>query len=121
MHITFVLWTAVYEISMNKTIALAAITLVAVIMGLSSFAPAAMATPSEERGNGTHNPKVKWCHFDRDSNDDGDTTTNDRTWEVLRLNKHSEAAHIAHGDLAIPGVVSEVDCDNNVPADPDAP
>jgi len=99
---------------MNKTISLAVIVMVAVIMGMSAFAPAVMASPNDD-----HNPKVKWCHFDRDSNDDGDTTTDDRTWEVLRLNKHSEVAHIAHGDMAIPGEVSEADCANNVPADPD--
>ncbi len=117
MHITFVLWTAVYEISMNTTIALAAITLIAVVMVLGALAPVVMATPSS--GDPKHNPKVKWCHFDRDSNDDGDTTTNDRTWEVLRLNTHSEAAHIAHGDLIIPGGVTEVNCNKTFLGDPD--
>jgi hypothetical protein len=78
---------------MNKTISLAAIAMVAVIMGLSAFAPAAMADrpqPGEE---------TAVCHFDRDTNDDGDDTLDDRAWEVLTPNNHGAThGHQGHGD-----------------------
>ena len=105
---------------MNKTISLAAITLVAVVMGMSAFAPA-MATPNE----GGHNPKELVCHYDRDTNDDGDTTTSDRAWEVKPLNKHSMIAHLAHGDIPItgatslPDTITAEDCASQVAPDPD--
>ena len=106
---------------MNKTIALAAITLVAVVMGMSALAPAAMASPNS--GEGSHNPKVKWCHFDRDVNDDGIVEavgSDDRQWEVKLLNKHAAEAHDAHGDLNIEtGEVAEGDCNKGFLGDPD--
>ena len=74
---------------MNKKYALPAIAMVAVIMGMSAFAPA-MATPSE--GAEKHNPKVVICHFD----------FNDNVWEDdKRVNAHALIAHLAHGDALI--------------------
>ena len=105
---------------MNTTIALAAITLIAVVMVLGALAPVVMATPSS--GDPKHNPKVKWCHFDRDVNDDGikqPPPNDDRQWEVKLLNKHSADAHEAHGDLIIPGGVTEVNCNKTFLGDPD--
>jgi len=106
---------------MNKTLSIAAFAMVAVVMGMSAFAPA-MASPNDPG----HNPKVVACHFDRDTNDDGDTTTNDRAWEVKPLNKHSMIAHLAHGDIPItdatdlPNTITADDCANQVAPDPDA-
>ena len=75
---------------MNKTISLVAITLVAVVMGMSVLAPA-MATPSGGDGE-KHNPKVIICHFD----------FNEMQWEAdKRVNAHSLVAHLAHGDALI--------------------
>ena len=110
---------------MNKTISLAAIAMVAVIMGMSAFAPA-MASPNDS-GPDKHNPKELACHFDRDTNDDLDETTNDRAWEVMSFNKHSMIAHLAHGDIPIddgvatdlPTSITSADCGNQVAADPD--
>ena len=73
---------------MNKTISLVAIGMVAVVMGLSAFAPA-MATPNE---NGGHNPKIAICHYDFNLGD----------WEDDKMvNKHALVAHLAHGDAII--------------------
>ena len=85
---------------MNKTISLAAIAMVAVVMGLSSFAPAAMAIP-----NDNHNPKFAICHFDNDS----------QMWEHDKLvNKHAWKAHSDHGDQKIGdgtlGTITEAAC-----------
>ena len=44
---------------MNKTISLAAIAMVAVIMGMSAFAPAAMAD----------NPRAWYCHWQEGDQD----------------------------------------------------
>jgi len=75
---------------MNKTISLAAIAMVAVIMGMSVLAPA-MATPSGGDGQ-KHNPKVIICHFD----------FNEMQWEAdKRVNAHALIAHLAHGDQII--------------------
>ena len=104
---------------MNKITTLAAISMFAVIMGMSAFAPA-MANP-----NGEHNPKELACHFDRDTNDDLDVTTDDRAWEVKALNKHAMIAHLAHGDIPItgatslPDTITEADCASQVAPDPD--
>jgi len=92
---------------MNKTISLAAITLVAVVMGMSAFAPA-MATPNE----GGHNPKVTICHFD----------FNEMQWEADKLvNKHALKAHQAHGDQLVPDEISELDCLAQAPLPPIEP
>ncbi len=75
---------------MNKITALAAIAMVAVIMGMSVIAPA-MATPSGGGGE-KHNPKVVICHFD----------FNVGEWEDDKLvNAHALVAHLAHGDALI--------------------
>jgi len=83
---------------MNKKYALPAIAMVAVVMGMSAFAPA-MATPSE--GAEKHNPKVAICHFD----------FNDNVWEADKMvNKHALKAHQGHGDLLVPDEISVEDC-----------
>ena len=92
---------------MNKTISLAAIVMVAVIMGISAFAPAAMATPSS--GDPKHNPKVAICHFD----------FNEMQWEADKMvNKHSLKAHQGHGDLLVPDEISVELCLAQAPLDP---
>jgi len=78
---------------MNKTISLAAITLVAVVMGIGAIAPAAMAIPNSE-----HNPREFVCHFDLDP--DSDELTDDAAWVVKSVNKHAKVAHMGHGDEA---------------------
>ena len=81
---------------MNKTISLAAIAMVAVIMGLSAFAPAALAEKPEAQ------VVEDVCHFDRDVNDDGvveDVGSDDRAWEILSPNTHgAQNGHVKHGD-----------------------
>jgi len=71
---------------MNKIISLSAITLVAVVMGMSAFAPAAMADRSNQ-----HDP-VTICHYDFNVGD----------WEDDKVvNPHALGAHLAHGDKII--------------------
>jgi len=97
---------------MNKTISLAAIAMVAVIMGLSTFAPDALAKQSKS------GIVEDVCHFDRDTNDDGDTTTIDRAWEVLSPNSHgAQNGHVKHGDLLVPSEITAIAC--LAQADPD--
>ena len=71
---------------MNKTISLAAIAMVAVVMGMSAFAPAAMAAPNSGHG------QTIICHYD----------FNDGVWESDKsVNPHALVAHLAHGDKVI--------------------
>ena len=98
---------------MRTTLTIAAIAMFAVILGMSAIAPA-MASP-----NSDHNPKTTVCHFDRDTNDDGDETTNDRAWIVQMVNKHAKIAHLGHGDVLIPDTISASDCTDQVLPDPD--
>ena len=78
---------------MNKTIALAAIVMVAVIMGMSAFVPAAMA-----RGPPT-NEDFQVCHRGGVATVDDDT---DDEWVVMNLpNERSQDKHIDHGDYGI--------------------
>jgi len=67
---------------MNKTISLAAIAMFAVIMGMSAFAPAAMADAN----------KVEICHTDPDGDGAGDETI------YVSGNGKSVEKHLAHGD-----------------------
>ena len=86
---------------MNKTISLAAIAMVAVIMGMSAFSPDALAKQSQS------GVTEDVCHFDRDVNDDGDITVDDRAWEVLSPNTHgAQNGHVKHGDLLVPSEIT---------------
>ena len=72
---------------MNKTISLAAIAMVAVIMGLSSFAPA-MADPNNPQSQATDGV----CHLDDDSS----------MWIVIWVNGQGQLnGHIKHGDTVV--------------------
>ena len=89
---------------MNKTISLAAIAMVAVIMGMSAFAPDVMASK-----NSDNNPKVTICHFD----------FNEMQWEADKLvNKHALIAHQAHGDQLVPSEITVLLCLAQAPLDP---
>ena len=74
---------------MNKTISLTAIAMFAVIMGLSSFAPA-MADPNNPTSEATSGV----CHFDN---------TDTQMWEVLWTHSNGQQnAHIrVHGDEVV--------------------
>ncbi len=88
---------------MNKTISLAAIAMVAVIMGMSAIAPA-IASPSGGGGE-KHNPKVAICHFD----------FNEMQWEADKMvNKHALIAHLAHGDKLIHEVHEDPQHDDHI-------
>jgi hypothetical protein len=71
---------------MNKITTLAAIAMFAVVMGLSSFAPAALASSNDNHG------KTTICHFD----------FNDGVWEADKeVNPHALTAHLGHDDQII--------------------
>ena len=71
---------------MNKKYALPAIAMFAVIMGMSAFAPAAMADRNSNHG------KTTICHFDY----------NDMVWEADKeVNPHALVAHLGHDDQII--------------------
>ena len=98
---------------MKTTYTIAAIAMFAVILGMSAIAPA-LASP-----NGEHNTKTSVCHFDRDTNDDGDVTIDDRAWIEKMVNKHAKIAHLGHGDVLIPVDISASDCTSQTLPDPD--
>ena len=81
---------------MNKTISLAAIAMVAVVMGMSAFAPA-MAVPPNQDSAAT----IGVCH-----------QYSDGSWAVLytsnagQINGHTNG----HGDETVPGEISEENC-----------
>ena len=81
---------------MNKKYALPVIAMFAVVMGMSAFAPDAMAVK-----NADHNPKVTICHFD----------FNEMQWEADKLvNAHALIAHQAHGDKLVPSEILAEAC-----------
>jgi hypothetical protein len=83
---------------MNKKYALPAIAMVAVIMGMSAFAPAAMADRS-------YAGEVKAvCHLDHDISGNGikDEDAADVAWVVLTPNNHGAShGHANHGDVMV--------------------
>ena len=87
---------------MNKTIALTAIVVVAVVMGMSVFAPTAMAV------RGVPSDAIQVCHRGGvATTDDG----SDDEWVVMNLpNTRSEDRHLDHGDLKISEQVTAADC-----------
>ncbi len=91
---------------MNKTISLAAIAMVAVIMGMSAFAPAAMADKPE--------PSQRVCHLDHDVDGDGikDEGAFDVAWVALIPNSHGAVnGHVnGHGDVLITSDAEAVNC-----------
>ena len=100
---------------MNTTLALTAITLVAVIMGLGVLAPAVAAGPQS---------KTDLCH--NDDGDDGIRGNVDDFWEIINVNKHAVAKHeLNHADIfgqpdfAIPASGTQAACDILIAADPD--
>lgn len=74
---------------MNKTISLTAIAMVAVIMGMSAFAPAALAAPNENA-----EADVDLCHWGTGL--DGEKGTEDDAWEVIFV--HSQGSLNGHVD-----------------------
>ena len=69
---------------MNKITSLAAIAMVAVVMGMSAFVPAIMAAPNT----------VDICHNDK--GEDGDrNASEDNFWEIISVNSHAVDKHIA--------------------------
>ena len=73
---------------MNKTITLATIALVAVIMGMSAFAPA-WAPPGDPNGDELPDVKVTLCHV---------PPGNPGNAHTIIVNEEDVAEHIAHGD-----------------------
>ena len=84
-HLNGFINSSLFEWTMNKTISLAAIAMVAVIMGMSAFVPAAMAKP-----NSQSSADSGVCHFDTDT----------QLWEALWVNSNGQLnAHVnVHGD-----------------------
>jgi len=76
---------------MNKTISLAAIALVAVVMGMSAFAPDAMAVkPTSEH-------KTLICHIQVEVLDeDGETVLEAASVSINKVDNASVQKHLAH-------------------------
>ena len=94
---------------MNKTISLAAIAMVAVIMGMSAFAPAAMGARDGPHGNATD----AICHLGGAATED----TADDLYAILYVNTKAVAGHVDdHGDFDVPDDSDPSVCDQfNVP------
>jgi hypothetical protein len=106
---------------MNKTLTFAAITLVAVVMGLSALAPAVSAEKL---------PQVEICH--NDDGEDGIRGTADDFWEQKFVNGNAVDKHVANhfDDLGTEDVAddvfdfqigvggSEADCDDLIATNP---
>ena len=79
-------FSIIYEsILMNSTITITAIAMFAVIMGVSAFAPAALAA-------GSNGQKTLLCHTD---------TVEPFDVSVIHVNDRALPAHFAHGDVVI--------------------
>jgi len=69
---------------MNRILTLSAIAMFAVIMGVTAFAPAALAA-------GSNGQKTLLCHTDPDTAE----------ISVIHVNDRALPAHFAHGDIVI--------------------
>jgi len=99
---------------MNKKISLAAIAMVAVIMGLGAFAPAVLAEKM---------PQVDICH--NDDGEDGIRGNADDFWEQKFVNGNAVTKHIANHfdtddqfDFAVVDGDTQTLCTALVEADP---
>ena len=98
-HLIGFINSSLFKRTMNKTISLAAIAMVAVVMGMSAFAPA-MAVPP----NPDSQAIAGVCH-----------QYSDGTWDVLWLNSSGQAnGHMnGHGDVAVADVIEAGYCFDN--------
>lgn len=95
---------------MKTTYTIAAIAMFAVMMGLATIAPAALAQPMA---------KVSLCH--NDWGDDGVQETDDDSWVKISVSGNAKDKHIAnHGDFEVVDEETENACDLlvNPPVDP---
>ena len=96
-HLIGFINSSLFKRTMNKTISLAAIAMVAVIMGMSAVVPAAMAAKPEV--------EQRVCHLDHDINGNGikDEDADDVAWVALIPNSHGAVnGHVnGHGDILI--------------------
>ena len=94
---------------MNKTISLAAIAMVAVIMGMGAFTPA-MAS------NGSNGAKTTICHFEAEFFDEELQEIVPAEYSVINVNDRSLPAHMGtdghegHGDMFVPSEITAEDC-----------
>jgi hypothetical protein len=94
---------------MNKITTLSAIAMVAVIMGMSAFAPA-MAS------NGSNGQKTTICHFEEEFFDEDLQVTIPAEYSVINVNNRSLPAHMGtdghegHGDQLVPSEISADAC-----------
>jgi len=104
---------------MNKTISLAAIGMVAVVMGLSAFAPA-MAD------NGSNGQKTTMCHIQVEVKNDLGETLEEASVSIINVNDRSVDDHLAHdndgsgsadGDFVIDGTEGQTEGDCPVTED----
>lgn len=105
---------------MNKTISLAAISMVAVIMGLTAFAPALAEKPQDTR----------ICHFEAEVLDEAGGILEAESVSDIIINPNAEKAHlgdakhIAHSnslgtDFVIDGTAGQTEADCPVTPDDD--
>jgi len=94
---------------MKTTFTIAAIAMFAVMMGLATIAPAALAQPME---------KVSLCH--NDWGDDRVQGTDDDSWAKISVSGNAQQKHIDnHGDLTIGVDITDDACNDlvNPPVD----
>ena len=96
---------------MNTKLALTAIAMFAVIMGVSAIVPSALAA------NGSNGQKTTLCHFQAEELDADGNVIEEAHVSIIKINNRALATHQAHGDLIIPDEISADDCP--VTPDPD--
>ncbi len=93
---------------MNKITTLAAISMFAVIMGMTAIAPALAA--------GSNGQKTTICHFEAEFFDEELQETVPAEYSVINVNDRSLPAHLGtdghegHGDQLVPSDISADDC-----------
>ena len=96
---------------MKTTFTIAAIAMFAVMMGLATIAPAALAQPME---------KVSLCH--NDWGDDRVQGTDDDSWAKISVSGNAQQKHIDnHGDFEIVEDTTDDVCDLLVNPPVDSP
>ncbi len=95
---------------MNTKLALTAIAMFAVIMGVSAVVPSALAA-------GSNGQKTTLCHFQAEELDADGNVIEEAHVSIINVNNRALTTHQAHGDLIIPDEISEADCP--VTPDPD--
>ena len=99
---------------MNSKLAITAIVMFAVVMGMSSIAPAIAVPPDHANNEASKAGKKLVCHYEAEEvieNEDGTTTTIPEHWEDINISGNAVKKHLANHAQVVDSETGETEPD----------